>query len=136
MDFHFCLPIKLAKQDWFPVSEYYSNPRPQPKQPTLSLSVYPPAVTHVPTFQTAREMTSRRCLPGRVNSAKKTCILLSEVEVQLGSVPPSNWRGQALIYLSGKSVSCCALQLLSICIDTNNLHVDINVVNQVQNQFK
>ena len=37
----------------------------------IFLYLYLPAVTHVPTIQTAREMMSRRCLPGRVNSAKK-----------------------------------------------------------------
>ena len=34
------------------------------------ISVYLPAVTHIPTFQNARKMMSCRCLPGRVDSAK------------------------------------------------------------------
>ena len=38
--------------------------------------VYLPTITHVLFFQNAHEMTSRRCVPGRVDSAKKTCILL------------------------------------------------------------
>ena len=55
---------------------FYSSPRPLHKQPTLPLSVYLPAVTHLLLFQNARIVTSRRCVPGRVDSAKKTCILL------------------------------------------------------------
>ena len=53
-------------------NNFYSYPRPLPTQPTLPLSVYLPAMTHVPTFQNAWKMMSRRCLPGRVDSPKKT----------------------------------------------------------------
>ena len=50
----------------------YSSPLALPKQPTLPLSVYLPTITLVLFFQNAREMASRRCVPGRVDSAKKT----------------------------------------------------------------
>ena len=54
-----------------PDDTFYSFPRPLPTQPTLPLSVYLPAVTHVLTFQNAWKVTSHRCVPGRVDSAKK-----------------------------------------------------------------
>ena len=50
---------------------FYSFPSPLHTQPTLSHSVYLPAVTYVLTFQNAWKMTSRWCIPGRVDSAKK-----------------------------------------------------------------
>ena len=50
---------------------FYSSPRPLHIQPTLYLSVYLPAVTHALNFQNAQKVTSRWCVPGRVDSAKK-----------------------------------------------------------------
>ena len=42
-----------------------------PTKPTLPLFVYLPAITHVIFFQNAWKVMSGRCVPGRVDSAKK-----------------------------------------------------------------
>ena len=49
---------------------FYSSPLALPTQPTLPLPVYLPAITHVLCFQNACELMSRRCVPGRDDSAK------------------------------------------------------------------
>ena len=61
----------------------------RPTQPTLPLSVSFPAVTHVLFFKNAREMTSRRCVPGRVDSAKN----------QHGYYFVFIWMGQAAVII-------------------------------------
>ena len=56
-----------------------SSPLALPTQPTHPLSVYLPALTHVLFFQNACEMTSRPCVPGRVDSAKKHHVYYSDI---------------------------------------------------------
>ena len=81
---------------------FYSSPRPLPTQPTLPLSVYLPAVTHVLTFQNAWKVTSRRCVTGRVDSAKKQHVYhqdsIPRFSVKL-SRPLSNTESPSLFYL-------------------------------------
>ena len=56
-------------------------------------SIYLPAVTHVLTFQNARKVTSRRCVPGRVDSAKKhVCHQFLHYLGQLGTTEEWIWK--------------------------------------------